>query len=108
MALVVGGYESTSGTSLTSVEGNTSICACTNYNYTVSTGSIVPGTVDIGNHVDDGGTVISLPFSYTLYDQSFTMATVGFGKRDNNSHRQRWLAAFDLRRSSGLFAVSRK
>ena len=35
-------------------------------------GSIVPGTVDIGNHGDDTVTNIALPFSYTLYDQAFT------------------------------------
>src|SRR5438067_3580616 len=35
-------------------------------------GSIVPGTTDIGNHIDDGTTFISLPFSYTLYDQTYT------------------------------------
>ena len=35
-------------------------------------GSIVPGTTDIGNHGDDTVTTIALPFSYTLYDQTFT------------------------------------
>ena len=42
--------------------------------YTVSQigGSIVPGTTDIGNHGDDTVTTVALPFSYTLYDQTFT------------------------------------
>ena len=35
------------------------------------TGTIVPGTVDISNHCDCV-TTISLPFSFTLYDQTFT------------------------------------
>src|SRR5215216_3827086 len=35
-------------------------------------GSIVPGTTDIGNHTDDGVTFVALPFSYNLYDQSYT------------------------------------
>jgi hypothetical protein len=35
-------------------------------------GSIVPGTVDIGNHADDLVTTISLPFSFSYYDQTFT------------------------------------
>src|SRR6266568_4646853 len=35
-------------------------------------GSIVPGTTDIGNHGDDTVTTIPLPFSYALYDQTFT------------------------------------
>src|SRR5437868_2891773 len=34
--------------------------------------SIVPGTTDTGNHGDDTVVTIPLPFSYTLYDQSFT------------------------------------
>src|SRR5882724_5960948 len=43
-------------------------------NYTISqiTQAIVPGTTDIGNHGDDTVTTIGLPFSYTLYDQTFT------------------------------------
>jgi len=39
-------------------------------------GSIVPGSTDIGNHTDDGTTFISLPFSYTLYDQTFNGVNV--------------------------------
>ena len=31
---------------------------------------------DTGNHADDGTTPITLPFSYTLYDQTFTAANV--------------------------------
>ncbi|HUS17063.1 MAG TPA: kelch repeat-containing protein, partial [Chloroflexia bacterium] len=48
-----------------------------NYTYTVSTGTIVPGTTDIGNHTDDGATFIALPFSYTLYDQAFAGVNAG-------------------------------
>jgi len=42
--------------------------------YTISQigGAIVPGTTDIGNHGDDTVTTVALPFSYTLYDQTFT------------------------------------
>src|SRR5204863_7890333 len=35
-------------------------------------GSIVPGTTDIGNHTDDGTTFVTIPFSYTLYDTTYT------------------------------------
>src|SRR4029077_11069611 len=35
-------------------------------------GSIVPGTTATGNHGDDTVVTIALPFSYTLYDQTFT------------------------------------
>src|SRR5438552_907422 len=42
--------------------------------YTISqiTASIVPGTTDTGNHGDDTVVTIALPFSYTLYDQTFS------------------------------------
>ena len=39
-------------------------------------GSIVQGTTDTGNHADDGTTPITLPFSYTLYDHTYTAANV--------------------------------
>ena len=32
----------------------------------------MPGTTDIGNHGDDMVTTVALPFSYSLYDQTFT------------------------------------
>jgi subtilisin family serine protease len=49
-----------------------------NYIYSVSTGAtIVPGTTDTGNHCDDCDTVVTLPFSYTLYDQTFSSVAVG-------------------------------
>src|SRR5438094_451465 len=34
-------------------------------------GSIVAGTTDTGNHCDDCTTLVSLPFNFTLYGQSF-------------------------------------
>src|SRR6185369_4215790 len=42
--------------------------------YTISqiTQAIVPGTTDTGNHGDDTVVTIALPFSYTLYDQTFS------------------------------------
>ena len=39
-------------------------------------GSIVPGTTDSGNHGDNQVTNIALPFSYTLYDQTFNSIKV--------------------------------
>ena len=39
-------------------------------------GSIVPGTTDSGNHGDNQVTNIPLPFSYTLYDQTFNSINV--------------------------------
>ena len=55
--------------------------ACANVDYAISqsTGSIVPGTTDVGNHCDFIGctTGINLPFPFTLYDRTFTSAYVG-------------------------------
>ena len=39
-------------------------------------GSIVPGTTDTGNHGDDQTTTVPLPFSYSVYDQTFNSITV--------------------------------
>ena len=49
----------------------------------------MPGVTDTGNHCDDCGTVITLPFSVGLYGNPFTTATAGsngylaFGTADN-------------------------
>src|SRR4029079_9084664 len=68
----------------------TATASCTpSYTFTSGTGTLVPGTTDTGNHCDDCVTVVSLPFSVTLYDQTFTSATVGsngilaFGTNNN-------------------------
>ena len=56
----------------------TATASCTpSYTFTSGTGTIVPGVTDTTNHCDDCTTAISLPFSVTLYDQTFTSATVG-------------------------------
>src|SRR6188472_4302197 len=55
--------------------GNYTVQGCPpSDHYTIAQigGSIVPGTTDIGNHGDDTVVTIPLPFSYTLYDQTFT------------------------------------
>jgi hypothetical protein len=49
---------------------------CANYTITTSTGTITPGTTDVGNHCDDCSTSITLPFPVRLYDQTFTSAYV--------------------------------
>ena len=46
------------------------------YNIAQIGGSIVPGTTDTGNHCDDCTTTIGLPFSYSLYDQTYTSVSV--------------------------------
>src|SRR5207302_874410 len=49
---------------------------CLNYLITTGTGAIVPGTTDTGLHCIDCTTSITLPFAYTMYEQTFTTATI--------------------------------
>jgi len=53
-----------------------SLAACEDYATTTSTGNIVPGTTDIGNHCDDCDTTITFPFAVSLYGYVFTTANV--------------------------------
>ena len=46
------------------------------YTITPGTDILIPGTTDIRNNCDDCVTVITLPFSFQLYDQTFITATV--------------------------------
>ena len=50
---------------------------CDDYAFAEARGSIVPGTVDIGNHCDDCSTPIALPFPVSIYGQTFTSAAAG-------------------------------
>jgi hypothetical protein len=46
---------------------------CTGFNLTQSNGAtLVPGTVDIGNHCDDCVTAVTLPFSVSIYGVNYT------------------------------------
>src|SRR3954453_4952936 len=47
------------------------------YAYAESTGTVVPGTQDVGIRCDDCTTLISLPFTYNLYGRPFSSAIVG-------------------------------
>ena len=47
------------------------VCPADHYDIHQTGGRIVPGTTDIGNHGDNQVTTVALPFSYTLYDQTF-------------------------------------
>lgn len=46
------------------------------YAVTETTGTIVPGTGDVGNHCDNCVTTLPLPFAYRLYDLTFTTTRV--------------------------------
>ena len=50
---------------------------CTTYTIANSTGAIVPGTDDIGNHTDDGNNTIALPFPVSIYGNQYTTAEAG-------------------------------
>lgn len=48
-----------------------------NYTANISTNAtIVPGTTDIGNHTDDGTTLVTLPFTFNFYGTDFNTANV--------------------------------
>jgi HYR domain len=50
---------------------------CNNYTVSSAAGaSISSASTDTGNHCEDCATAITLPFPYTLYDQTFTSAAV--------------------------------
>ena len=51
------------------------------YTFTTGSDTIVPGDTDTGNHTDDGDTFISLPFSFSLYDQTYNGVNVNSNGR---------------------------
>ena len=51
------------------------------YTFTTGTDTIVPGTDDTGNHTDDGDTFVALPFSFSLYDQTYNGVNVNSNGR---------------------------
>jgi N-acetylneuraminic acid mutarotase len=51
------------------------VCSA-NYAWVATTGTIVPGTTDIGNHTDDGMTFVSLPFPVSFYEQTYNSINV--------------------------------
>ena len=77
----VGGIDGTTFTFLAEVwhrtNGGISCAGCSSgYVTTTSTGTIVPGTVDTGNHCDDCATPITFPFPVSVYGQNFNSANV--------------------------------
>jgi hypothetical protein len=56
-------------------------CPPQQYVITSGTDSIVPGTTDTGNHIDDGDTLVPLPFSFQLYDQTYNAVNVNSNGR---------------------------
>jgi hypothetical protein len=56
-------------------------CPAQQYVITPGTDAIVAGTTDIGSHCDDCDTMISLPFSFQLYDQIYNTVSVSSNGR---------------------------
>ena len=54
---------------------------CTQYTITANTCSIVPGTTDSGNHCVECDTLITLPFPFALYNQTFSAVNVSSSGR---------------------------
>ncbi|MEO8285148.1 MAG: kelch repeat-containing protein [Chloroflexota bacterium] len=84
-SIAVAGYTGETFTNNVEVTGLTDPCvtptptpACSTYSVASTAGAtVVPGTVDTGNHCFDCSTAVDLPFPVTLYGQVFTLAQVG-------------------------------
>jgi hypothetical protein len=63
--------------------GNYTVGGCPPSQYVITSGTdtIVPGVDDTGNHIDDGDTMIPLPFSFQLYDQTYNAVNVNSNGR---------------------------
>jgi hypothetical protein len=51
------------------------------YEFATGGDAIVPGDTDIGLHTDDGDTFVALPFTFQLYDQTFSGVNVSSNGR---------------------------
>ena len=60
---------------VTSTPSSTPGSSCS-YSFSTATATIVPGTVDSGNHCDDCVTGIALPFTFPLYGVDYSAANV--------------------------------
>jgi len=76
MPTAPGTFVPTSTMTRTAVPTSTACGTDANYVFTTATATIVPGTVDTGNHCDDCFTQITLPFPVRLYDQTFTQVAL--------------------------------
>ena len=56
-------------------------CPAPQYVIAQGTDAIVSGTTDSGNHCDDCDTLVTLPFSFQLYDQTFSSVNVNSNGR---------------------------
>jgi hypothetical protein len=71
--IAAGAITDTDGNPNADFSGSYTVSGCPPGQYTITNGTdtIVPGIDDTGNHIDDGSTFVPLPFSFTLYDQTY-------------------------------------
>jgi hypothetical protein len=71
--IAAGAITDTDGNPNADFSGSYTVEGCPPGQYTITDGTdtIVAGTDDTGNHCDDCSTLVSLPFSFTLYDQTY-------------------------------------
>ena len=63
-------------TSTTTPSATATANPCLVYAIATGSGTIVPGTTNVGSSCDDCSTTITLPFPVTLYNQTYTTASV--------------------------------
>jgi hypothetical protein len=81
--IAAGAIADSDGNPNAAFNGSYTVEGCPPSQYTVTSGTdtIVPGTTDIGSHCDDCDTPVTLPFAFTLYDQTFTSVNVSSNGR---------------------------
>jgi hypothetical protein len=81
--IAAGAITDTDGNPSADFSGNYTVGGCPPSQYVITNGTdaIVPGTDDTGNHVDDGDTVVPLPFAFQLYDQTYNAVNVSSNGR---------------------------
>ena len=80
----IGGFDDATSSTLASAEvlaacipePTPTPCPGDQYTITPGTNAIVPGEFDIGNHCDDCYTEFDLPFSFRLYDNTFSSVNI--------------------------------
>jgi hypothetical protein len=81
--IAAGAITDSSGNPNADFSGNYTVGGCPPSQYVITSGTdtIVPGVDDTGNHIDDGDTMIPLPFSFQLYDQTYNAVNVNSNGR---------------------------
>jgi len=81
--IAAGAITDTDGNPNADFSGNYTVSGCPPSQYVITEGTdtIVPGTTDTGNHQDDGDTLVPLPFTFQLYDQTYNAVNVSSNGR---------------------------